>query len=106
MRDNLFFDKATVWKKDGTDYQGEPKWDGPYHIDARWEDTRRLTTDSDGKQRISESTVYLKESADRGDFIIKGKYTESEPPKGAREIIAYREIPNLTGNRVERRVEL
>ena len=99
--------QISVWVRDGTDFQGAPKFQSPVVVDARWEDRVTVTLDTDGRQTASDATIYIKQGPFKaGDFVLKGKNTSSEPPKEAREIRAYREIPNLTGKKVERRIQL
>lgn len=98
--------KVTVWKKEGTDFQGQPVYSSPIHSNARWEDRSSIFTDNDGKERRSESTIYVEKEFEKGDFIVKGKYTSSTPPTEAREIRDVRNMPNLTGTKVERRLLL
>ena len=101
-----FIHNVTVWRNEGVDFQGAPDFSGPVSARARWEDRSSVFIDADGKQNRSESTIYVDKEFKRGDFIVFGKSTDSSPPAEAREIKDVRNMPNLSGTKVERRLLL
>lgn len=98
-----YIDKATAWKRDGVDPIGNPLWDGPIVTDCRWEDVQRVFTTADGRQERSRSVIYHDKSLGEGWKIKRGEHTETTPPDDAYEIRNYREMPDLFGERVEKR---
>ena len=101
-----FIHDVTVWRNEGIDFQGAPKFSDPVKARARWEDRSSIFIGPDGKQNRSESTIYVDREFKRGDFIVLGKNTSSEPPTEAREIKDVRNMPNLSGTKMERRLLL
>lgn len=98
-----YIHQATAWERDGVDAIGRPKWKEPVVTDCRWEDTERVFTGPDGRQERSRSVIYHDKSLGNGWKIKKGVHTNTEPPDDAYEIRSYREMPDLFGNRVEKR---
>ena len=84
-----FTDKAIYWKFDGVDRFGDPKFEGPIEISVKWEDERRLISDSDGQERFTKSIVWYDPTAEipENSFLARpvnltpGQETMEDPRK-------------------------
>lgn len=89
-------DKATYWKFLGADQYGDLEFDPPIIIYVRWEDSRRLVSDSDGQERATKSEVwYDGEDIPENSFLARGDETTI---KGV-DMIA---LMDMNGNEVPR----
>lgn len=103
-KDRKHTQEFTAWRKEGVDRFNQPAWDGPHQGYCRWEDNQRLFYTEDGKERRSQSLVYLSEDfLDIGDFVVLGHHSDDKPVSGAVEVQRPRRIPNLRGTKFEYR---
>lgn len=101
-----YLEDGTYWKKGALDRYGNPTWDGPYTVKTRWEEISEIFVTNDGKTDSSRARVYLDADLDIGDYIIRGKNTDSTPPNLAEEIKQFQEVRNVKGDKRERKLIL
>jgi len=106
VRKGLYIHDVTVWVPTGEpDIYGKDTYDREV-IKARWEESRRTFTNTDGNLVTSNAVVYVKKSFPYGSLFKKGVDASVEPPQDAYKMERYQEIPNLRGTRVEREILL
>ncbi len=99
---------VTYWSPGTNDGFGGVTFGAPVVQKGRWEDKVELFRDQSGNEVISTATVYLTSSVENRGYLFEGTSTGSDPTAvvGAREIRAFRKIPNLKGNLFERQALL
>ncbi len=81
----------------------------PAEISCRWEDRQKLVRTATGEEKLSSSTIFTDEELIMGSFLYKGDIdslsSSAAGPRdnvASREIIAFKNIPDLDGNVVIR----
>lgn len=99
--------QLTVWRKSGDeeDIYGRPLWETPETIWCRYEDTRRVYINQQGRNEVGNSVIYCEEDElEIGDYVAIGDFRDSnEPVITSFEVKDRRVTPNLSGTRVENR---
>ena len=75
--------QATYWKFSGTNRFGDPIYEAPVTFLVRWEDQRRLISDSDGQKRFTKSVIWYERSEDipENSFLALGDETSTNEPR-------------------------
>ncbi len=99
---------VTYWSPGTNDGFGNVIFGAPVFRKARWEDKVELFRDQSGNEVISTATVYLGVDVANKGYLFLGESTAANPTlvSDAREIRAFRKIPNLKGNLFERQALL
>ena len=76
-------DQATYWRFSGVDEFGDSKFDPPIIIYVRWEDERRLISDSDGQERSTKSEIWydMEEDISYNSYLALGDKTATADPR-------------------------
>ena len=74
--------QATVWKNPVSDSYGGFTFDTPILINCRWQDKNQLYIDSNGREAVSKSIIWLNpdDNIGIGDMIASGVYTSTVVP--------------------------
>lgn len=99
---------VTRWSPTGQDGFGNQTWSTPETIKGRWEERTELFVDTNGEEVRSEAVVFLTKDVDTGDYLYLGDTNTSDPTTlhDAREVKAFRKIPDLRARLFERRAML
>lgn len=99
---------ATYWEFDSLNNFGQATFKSPVTIDCRWEDKVVLFYDRHGKEKTSESVVFLGQDVVVGGYLFLGTSVAADPKTviGAREIAAFHKIPNIRGTKYTRKALL
>ena len=99
---------VTYWSPGVNDGFGGVTFGSPAVQKGRWEDKVELFRDQSGNEVISIATVYLTVDVANKGYLFLGTSTGADPTavSDAREIRAFRKIPNLKGNLFERQALL
>lgn len=100
---------ATYWSPAVLNEYGERSYGAPASISVRWEEKTEVFLDrSSGKEKISQSVVYLKQDVDEDGFMYLGASVEADP-KGVTKsflIRKFHKIPSLSGKKYTRQAWL
>ena len=66
------------WTKGAKDVYGKPAWSGPDTINGLWEDKIELIKDVNGREIISNASVFLLSLVAIGDFLFLGSAASAE----------------------------
>lgn len=90
--------KAVLCSRVGRDRYGNPLLDDPVEIDTRWEKTHKESIDPNGQPvLISEQVVVDREIA-IGSILWLGELSSfGTPYTNLREVVEYRETPDIKG---------
>lgn len=69
LDDDLLSKIAVYWPPGDIDEDGERAVGTPEEMQCHWEDEHRETIDENGKEFISQATVYLKQAVDVGGWL-------------------------------------
>lgn len=68
---------AVLWKSNGKDKFGQPKFIEPVEIKCRWEDRVTTFIDPEGKETNSQAVVYVdRDVAPDADFLWEGRLAD------------------------------
>lgn len=102
--------KATLWRRTGSDEYGMGEFAKPVTVKVRWEDRDELSTDQRGNQFTSSARIYVEWnlSVSTGDFIALGVHSDTDPANiaGAFEIRNLRSVPALAASTGEKRLKV
>jgi len=95
---------AVYWGIPISDGYGGYTFADPVEIDCRWEDTNEVIRNSQGKEVVSKSKVFVGQDVDIGGYLFLGEIDDlissveipSEEP-AAMEIIAFDKVPDMRG---------
>lgn len=94
--------KATIWRKNDSSWDGSVTWIRVDTFDTRWEDEQRLMMNNNQRMVVSRSVVFFPEDVFQiGDMIAEGEFSDSNPVNTAYEIKDKMRTPNLSGTRYE-----
>ena len=95
---------VTYWAPGVNDGFGGVTFPTSVDIKARWEDKAELFIDASGNEVTSKAKVYLVSDVALKGYLFNGKSTVSDPTtiSDAREIRAFRRMPNLRNTKFER----
>jgi len=97
---------ATAWGSSAKDAYGNTTFLAPVSIKVRWEDKIERTTDSTGKDIVSQAFVFMGRKYDTGAYLYLGTSTDTTPPAGSYEIRNFQSIPSVRGDKFEYRAIL
>ena len=66
------------WTKGDKDVYGKPTWTGPDTISGLWEDKIEVIKDVNGREIISNASVFLASLVSIGDFLFLGSAASGE----------------------------
>ena len=66
------------WTKGVKDVYGKPAWSGPDTINGLWEDKIEIIKDVNGREIISNASVFLLSLVAIGDFLFLGSAASGE----------------------------
>lgn len=95
--------KAVYWAPAGNDGYGNQSFDAAIEIDCRYETSRKIITDANGAELVSESTVYADRVLEEGGYLKKGELIDLDSGdlgspigvSGAFEILKFEQLPNV-----------
>lgn len=95
---------VTYWAPGVNDGFGGVTFPTSVEIKSRWEDKAELFIDGSGNEITSVAKVYLVSDVALKGYLYNGETTVADPTmvSDAREIRAFRKIPNLKNTKFER----
>ncbi len=98
--------KVTHWETTPDGFGGST-FTEPKVLDARWEDRKEQTRDSEGQEIISNAQVLISDDVNPGDYLYLGETTETDPTKLDSYIVKdFRRQTDLRGLEVIRKAVL
>ena len=96
---------ATYWAPTGINDSGDVIFAAPITIKVRWEDSQKLMTDSQGRERESMADVFTEVDVDEKGYMLLGESTDLDPRElnAAFEIQTFNKTPGLEGNEFVRK---
>ena len=99
------YDDVVIWEATGAhDLHGDYVVNAPRQITARWEETKRGGTDSQGNTVTFDGTVFINERVPLGSKLWQGLLEDLPDPvdEDLCEVVAYNEVTSLKGRFTQR----
>lgn len=96
---------VTLWETNGTfDANGQPNFNAPIQITARWEDEEVTVKNSRGEEKEAKTAVYIDRTIQEGSYLFLGSSVSADPRTvaGARPVTAFSSVPSLDATKFER----
>lgn len=93
-----FQQEVTYWALTTLDKMGEAVFAYPVVLMARWIDKAQQIVSNTGEEIVASAEVRVSDDLIIGSMLALGDYSEAVDPSlisGAREIIAFRKVPDL-----------
>lgn len=89
------YQTATYWAPGGRTVTGQATFLAPVNISCRWEDKQTLIKNKEGKDVVSDATVYTDRPLAIEGYLKLGVSVETDPRSVAREIQAVGKTVNV-----------
>jgi len=88
---------ATYWAFSSANEYGDASFDAPVTVSCRWENIEEVIIDYNGDEVTSQGKIYLGQDVDVRGFMYLGTSAADSPysVRDAREIVAFRKVPDL-----------
>lgn len=90
---------ATYWAPGASDGYGASLYATPVPLICRWQDSRKLFRDAQGREQVSDAIVYTSIPVAVGGRLYLGTDESDSPPAAAKEIRDAGISPSLDGDR-------
>lgn len=99
---------ATYWAKSGKDGFGKLTFSSPVEIQVRWQDKQELFINSNGKEELSQTVIYLDQDIYSDDYFYLGSSAITNPAlvSGANPVKGFSKSTDLNGIEIIRKVWL